>query len=250
METLGTGRAFVEACRRASLRKPVIVLKAGRTAAGARAASSHTGRLAGADRVVSGAFRQHGIQRADEEEHLFDAARVLSGAPSTRGPRVAVVTPGGGYGVLAADLIEAADSWPKLRMAQLAEGTVARIREALPAFASAANPVDITASASDAMNLAAVRAVLEDDGVDMVLCIALFAPPGISDALIAELALVASRSAKPLLFVVQHGAQTDRVLRQFFDGGAIGFPSTSRGVRAARSLWERTLLLGRLGEAP
>lgn len=246
-ETFTDGRAFVEACRKASQRKPVVALKTGRTAAGARAASSHTGRLAGSDALVTGAFRQHGIQRALDEEHLFDAARTLAFAPEPAGPRVAVVTPGGGYGVLAADLIEATDGWPALEMTELSRNTEKRLRDALPAFASAKNPVDITASATDDMFVAALEAVLDDPAVDMVLCIALFAPPGITDALVERIAALERQRDKPLLLVAQRGSQTNEVLRRFFASGAIGFPSTHRGVRAARALWERALLRRRLG---
>jgi acyl-CoA synthetase (NDP forming) len=158
-----------------------------------------------------------------------------------------VVTPGGGYGVLAADLVESPDSWPQLAMADLSAHTEARLETALPAFASARNPVDITASATDDMFLAALEAVLDDPGVDMVLCVALFAPPGITDALVERIAALAREHGKPLVLVAQRGADTNQVLRRFYAEGAIGFPSTFRGVRALRALWERTLLLRRIG---
>jgi acetate---CoA ligase (ADP-forming) len=84
----------------------VVVLKAGRSEAGADAVSSHTGRLAGSDRVVGGAFRQYGVQRVFDDEELCDAAKTLSGLPPASGNRVAILTPAGGYGVMGADHVE------------------------------------------------------------------------------------------------------------------------------------------------
>jgi len=239
MENFSDGRAFLEIAGQVSRKKPVVVLKAGRTAAGAAAASSHTGRLAGSDRVVSGAFRQFCIQRVFDEEQLCDAARVLAGAPLPRGPRVAVISSGGGYGVMAADYIESRRQRTRLQMAHLSPDTEAKLRAIVPGFASVANPVDLTASATDEMTGDTLRIVTADDGVDAVICVALFAPPGISDALVAHTAAVAADVDKPIVVVGQFGPFTDGLLRRFYDNGVIGYPCVARAVRAVRTLVER-----------
>ncbi len=246
-EALPNGRAFLEAAEFVSRRKPVVVLKAGRTPTAAAAASSHTGRLAGSDRVVGGAFRQHGVQRVFDEEQLCDAARVLSMARIPKGNRVAVISPAGGYGVMATDYIEATDNHVPLTMAKLSDNTVERIRQVAPLFASLNNPVDLTASATDDMTVETLRAVVDDPGVDVVMCMALFAPPGITDGLIRRVSALAAEIDKPLVLVAQFGPFTYGHLTRFHDHGVIGYPSVARAVRAVRCLVERAQIVAQHG---
>lgn len=228
----------------------MVALKAGRTPTGAAAARSHTGRLAGSDTVVNGAFRQFGIQRVFDEEQLCDAARVLSVVPPPRGNRVAIVSPAGGYSVMATDEIEATDTLVPLTMAKLSRKTEAAIRAVVPPFASTQNPVDITASATDDMTIASLAAVLEDEGIDIALCIALFGPRGISDRLIRSLAILANDAAKPVVAVIQFGPFTNGHISRLYDHGVVGFPSVARGVRAVRWLVERAQIQERLSAQP
>ncbi len=243
VESLPHGRAFLEAARKVSARKPVVVLKAGRSGAGASAVASHTGRLAGSDRVVSGAFRQYGIQRAFDDEALCDAAKTLSALPLPQGNRVAVLTPAGGYGVMAADHIELYRGPGRLRMSVLAPKTVERIRSVSLPFAACRNPVDLTASANDRMVGEVLDALLADAGVDIVICTAFFAPPALTDAMLDEIADRATASRKPVIVFTQYGPFTDSYLRRFHDRGVVGFPSIGRAVRAARFLVERASIL-------
>jgi acyl-CoA synthetase (NDP forming) len=248
LESFEHGRLFLESARRVAIDKPVLVLKAGRTAAGARAVGSHTGRLAGADAVVSGAFRQYGIQRAVDDEELCDASKCLALLPPAPGHRLAVLTPAGGFGVMCADYVEADQRGIRLSLAQLKPHTVRRLRTASFPFAACDNPVDLTASADDAMFGRCLEILLDDEGVDMVICLALFAPPAISDNLIQEIADRARRNPKPVITVTQYGPFTDLYLRRFHDAGVVGFPSISRAVRAARFLVERARILAALEE--
>lgn len=250
LENISHGRRFLEKARQVTPHKPVIVLKAGRTPSGARAVSSHTGRLAGMDAVVNGAFRQYGIQRVIDDEELCDASKGLAMLPPAQGPRVAVLTPAGGFGVMCADYVEAGQRGVPLSMATLAPQTVRNIREATFPFAACENPVDLTASADDGMFGRSLDALLEDDGVDIVICTAFFAPPAISDGLIQEIANRARRSSKPIITFTQYGPFTDLYLRRFHDVGVVGFPSISRAVRAARFLVERARILAALEEHP
>lgn len=245
VESLERARAFLETAREVARRKPVVMLKAGRTAAGASAVSSHTGRLAGSDRVVDGAFRQFGIQRAADDEALCDAARILSMLPPAPGNRVAILTAAGGYGVIGADYVES-PSRVVLRMATLDPATEARIRDLSFPFASCRNPVDLTAGADDRMFGAALDALLDDEGVDIILCNAFFAPSGISDRLIDEIASRAAENRKPIVVFTQYGPRTSEYARRFYRSRVVAFPSAYRTVRAVRFLVERRTILDAL----
>jgi len=242
VESLPNGHAFLEAARQVAQKKPVVVLKAGRTASAAAAVSSHTGQLAGSDRVVDSAFRQYGIQRASDEEQLCDAARVLSMVQPPQGNKVAIISPGGGYGVMATDEVEAANSATPLAMAELTNKTEAIIGAIVPPYASVKNPVDLSTAATDDITITTLEAVLKDDSVDIVLCMALFAPPGISDGLIRRIGILVSDATKPVIVVSQFGPFSDGHISRLYDYGVIGYPSVARGVRAVRWLVERATI--------
>ena len=239
LENIGHGRQFLEQAGRVAAKKPVVVLKAGRSETGISAVSSHTGKLAGSDRVVSGAFKQYGIQRAFDDEEFCDASKVLSMLSPPTGNRVAVLTAAGGYGVICTDYIETEERRAKLRMARLSETTRNRIREATFEFAACGNPVDITASADDPMFAKSLQALAADDGVDIIICIAFFAPPGITENLIDHIAGIVKSTEKAVLVFTKYGPFTDTCLKNFYYAGVTGFPSIYRTVRAARFLVER-----------
>ena len=247
VESIERGKEFLEKAAVISRRKPVIVLKAGRSAAGQSAVSSHTGKLAGSDRVIDGAFRQHGIIRVVDDEELSDAAKVLSMSELPAGNRVAILTAAGGYGVMCADYIEEKSERASLQMAELSEVTRDRLRETNVGFASSKNPVDITAGADSANYTDNLKILLEDEGVDIVICVAFFAPVGISDDLVGEIAETADRYDKPVLVFSAYGPFTDNYLKRFYNEGVPGFPSISRTVRAARFLVERKNFVENLG---
>jgi len=246
VESIEDGRRFLEEAREVARKKPVVILKAGRTRAGASAVSSHTGRLAGSDKVVSGALHQYGLQRALDDEELCDASKVLSLVKPARGNRVAIITPAGGFGVMCTDYIDSRSNRADLQMAVLAEDTKQRIRDASFSFASCHNPVDLTAGATDEMFLSSLDALMDDAGVDLVICIALFAPPSITENLLVVMAKKIRLAPKPVLVFTQYGPYTDEYLKRFYHAGVAGFPSISRVVRAARFLVERGHLLKKL----
>lgn len=167
IESITSARKFMSAARAAARNKPVIAVKAGRVAEGARAAASHTGALAGVDAVYDAALARAGILRVGTTNELFDAAETLSHARPLRGGGLAIVTNGGGPGVMATDALVAGGG----RLATLAEGTLRELDGLLPATWSRGNPVDIIGDAPAARYVAALRAVLGDPGVDAVLFI-------------------------------------------------------------------------------
>ena len=167
LESFGNPRKFADIARRAGKKKPIVAVKAGRSSAGARAASSHTGALATSDAIVDDLFRQSGVIRTNTLEELFDVAALLANQPLPLGRRVAIVTNAGGPGILASDALEASG----LEIPQLGEETRAQLRAFLPAAASVVNPVDMIASASAAQYAQAMRILLDDPNVDALLVI-------------------------------------------------------------------------------
>jgi acetyl coenzyme A synthetase (ADP forming)-like protein len=171
LESFGNPRKFSQIARRVAREKPIVAVKSGRSAAGARAASSHTGALASSDAVVDALFEQAGVIRTNTLEELFDVAALLARQPVPQGRRVAILTNAGGPGILAADACEAQG----LALPSLSDDTIAELRSFLPAAASVGNPVDMIASATAESYGRALTALLRDDRVDSVLVI--FIPP-------------------------------------------------------------------------
>ncbi len=167
LESFGNPRRFTEIAKRVTRRKPILVVKAGRTAEGARAASSHTGALAGADVTVQALLEHCGVLRADSIQDLFHMARALDRCPLPAGDRVAIVTNAGGPGIMATDACVGLG----LEMAQLSAATRATLSGFLPPEASLTNPVDMISSADAEDYRRAVTAVLDDRQVDMVLVV-------------------------------------------------------------------------------
>jgi len=165
VEMITHPRKFMSAARAAARVKPVIVVKAGRHAEGARAAASHTGALAGADMVYDAAFRRAGMLRVFETAELFAAAETLALAPRISGDRLAILTNGGGMGVMATDrLIDEGG-----RLAELSAATMAALDAVLPATWSHGNPIDIIGDADGPRYAAALTAVMAAPEVDAVL---------------------------------------------------------------------------------
>ncbi|MDQ3212984.1 MAG: GNAT family N-acetyltransferase [Acidobacteriota bacterium] len=191
LESFGNPRKFSEIARRVGRTKPIVAVKAGRSAAGSRAAASHTGALASSDAVVDALFKQAGVIRTDTLEELFDVAALLSHQPVPRGGKVAVLTNAGGPGILAADACEANG----LELPALSDATRAALRSFLPAAASVANPVDMLASAPPGHYERALEAILRDECVDSV--IAIFIPPMVTEPSEVAAAIAAGARGVP-----------------------------------------------------
>lgn len=182
VENFGNPRKFLEIASRVTRTKPIIALKSGRSTAGARAASSHTGALAASDTTVDALLAQAGVLRAASVEELFDITMAFAGTQRLPGSRrVAVVTNAGGPGILAADALDAHG----LELVELMPATVLALTPLFPAEASIRNPLDMIASAKPAAYKAALKALLADEGVDAVVPI--FVPPlGVTQEDVAE----------------------------------------------------------------
>jgi acetyltransferase len=169
VEDIDHGQAFVETARAATTETPIVALKSGRTAAGAAAAASHTGSMAGTEEAYDAAFRQAGVIRAPTVQRAFDDARALVGSSLPETDDVAVVTNGGGPGVLATDAV--GDS--RLSVAEFGAETRETLREALPESVAAQNPLDVVGDADVERFRAALDAVLADEAVGsaVVICV-------------------------------------------------------------------------------
>jgi acetyl-CoA synthetase (ADP-forming) len=166
IEGLKDGRKFMEVSKRVTKKKPVIVLKAGKSESGARAASSHTGSLAGSWKIYEAAFKQSGVIIADTIDDMLSMARAFT-QPLPKGRRVAIMTNAGGPGVLTADAIDRLG----LKLANLEEKTIEELRSFLPPMAAVKNPVDMIASARGGDYYKTAKLLLQDPNVDMLISI-------------------------------------------------------------------------------
>ena len=167
MESIGNARNFLSAAREVALTKPIIVIKAGRTQAAAKAASSHTGSLAGSDDVLDVAFRRCGVLRVNKIAEVFYMAEVLSKQPRPQGPNLTILTNAGGPGVLATDALVQSGG----RLAEISEKTLQKLNQILPAPWSHNNPIDILGDASPERYAKSLQIAAEDPNSDGLLVI-------------------------------------------------------------------------------
>ena len=195
VENINDGQAFLRAAQEATLEKPVIMIKSGTTAAGARAASSHTGAMAGSEDAYQAAFTQSGIIRVRGVEDMFNLALAFSTQPLPQGPNVCVVTNSGGPGILAADAAERST----LTMAPLRGQTVEQLKDFLPRYAALYNPVDIIGDADAARFAKALEVVAADPMVHMVLALLTPTPAVDVEAVAHAVAAQAAACGKPVV---------------------------------------------------
>jgi acetate---CoA ligase (ADP-forming) len=240
LESFGNPRKFARVARRVARTKPIVAMKAGRTAAGARAASSHTAALAGSEAAVDALFQQAGVLRVDTLEELLDFSGLLASQPLPRGRNVGVLTNAGGLGILCADACDAAG----LALPPLADSTVSELLGLLPAEASVSNPVDMLGSAVGSTYQKAIPMLLKDPGLDAL--IVLFVPPVVAGAEeVAEAIARATEQAetvdKPVLACVISAAGTPEGLLSA-PVSAFAYPESAAralGRAADRAEWLR-----------
>ncbi|MGE0151860.1 MAG: GNAT family N-acetyltransferase [Reyranellaceae bacterium] len=227
IEAIRHPRKFMSAARAAARSKPVIVVKAGRSAAAQRAALSHTGALAGSDAVYDAAFRRAGMLRVQDIDELFDAVATLGSGRRILGERLVILSNGGGLGVLATDALDELGG----TLASLAPDTIARLDLVLPAAWPRTNPVDIIGDAPAERYGAALDALLGDPGIDAVL--AINAPTAVASSQDAA-RIVAERAAQAPWPVLTSwvGAQVAAPARRvFIEAGLPTFETPRQAVR-------------------
>ena len=246
METIGNARSFLSAAREVSLTKPVIVIKAGRTAAAAKAAASHTGALTGSDEVLDAAFRRSGVLRVNSIADIFFMSDVLAKQPRPRGKRLAIVTNAGGPGVLATDALVAGGG----ELAELSPETMAAFDEILPPQWSHNNPVDILGDAEPERYAKSLEIAARDPAIDGMLVI--LTPQDMTNPTqIAEkLKPYAKGLGKPVLASWMGGAEVaagEQILNQ---AGIPTFQFPDSAVRAFNYMWRYAYNLKGLYETP
>ena len=228
LEAFGEPERFMPIARRVSRKKPILVVKSGRTARGAKAAISHTGSLAGSEAAVDSLLYQCGVLRVDSMKELFAMASAVQTGKLPNGRRLAIVTNAGGPGILATDAVISKG----LLMADLTSKTTAKLRKLLPPEASVHNPVDLIASADAKRFDEVLKVVRADPGVDMVL--AIFVAPIMIDAesVARVFAKHGKASKKPFLTCLPGKDQDDEAIRVLHHAGVPNyrFPEEAAGV--------------------
>ncbi len=231
LEGIISGDEFVRVAEAVAAIKPVVILKAGTTSAGSKAASSHTGALAGADIAYGAAFKRAGIIRAETFESLFDYAMAFAMQPLPAGDRVAIITNAGGPGIMAADAVEHLG----MQVASLQAGTAASLREKLPAAASVGNPIDVLGDAGADRYAQAVEAAQEDPSVDAIIVIltpqAMTKPAETARALAAK-----ANGKKPLLAAFMGGADVMPGREELVAANLPDYPSPERAAAALKAM--------------
>jgi acetyltransferase len=246
MESIGDARSFLSAAREVSLSKPVIVIKAGRTAAAAKAAASHTGALTGSDEVLDAAFRRTGVLRVKTIDDIFFMSDVLAKQPRPRGNRLCIVTNAGGPGVLATDALVAGGG----ELAELSAETMAAFNSFLPDQWSRNNPVDILGDAEPERYAKSLEVAAKDPGIDGMLVI--LTPQDMTNPTqIAEkLKPYAKGLGKPVLASWMGGAEVaagEQILNQ---AGIPSFAFPDSAVRAFNYMWRYSYNVKGLYETP
>jgi acetyltransferase len=231
IESVKDARKFMSAARAAARTKPVVVIKAGRHAVGAQAALTHTGALAGSDAVYEAALHRAGLLRVVDLDELFDAAEILSHVRSTTGKRLAILTNGGGIGVLATDrLVDFGGD-----LAELSPATRERLEKAMPAIWSHADPVDVAGDAGPQRYAEALEALLADPLNDAILVLnvqtGLASAPDIAQAVADIVKRVRGRTFKPKPVLAVWIGTDDKVLDIFGKAGVPHFDTEGEAIR-------------------
>jgi acetyltransferase len=231
LESIGSGDAFIKAAQQATVRKPVVVFKAGTTDAGVKAASSHTGSLAGADIAYGAAFLRAGVIRAETFEALLDIATAFSMQPLPKGDRVAIITNAGGPGIMAADAVEHAG----MRVGVLENSVATALRAKLPSAASVGNPIDVLGDADPDRYVTALAAAEDDPEIDAIIVI--LTPQAMTQpAETARAIAAAHRGEKPLLVSFMGGSDVMPGRDELVAAGLPDYPSPERAIRALRAM--------------
>lgn len=246
VESIGDARPFLSAAREVALQKPVIIMKAGKTEAATKAATSHTGALAGSDDVFEMAMRQVGILRIGEISQLFDMANFLSKQPMPAGPRLTLVTNAGGAGVMATDALVQNGG----EMAPLRDMTIAQLDNVLPAAWSHGNPVDILGDAKSDRYKKAVEIIARDSNTDGVLVI--LSPQDMTEPELTAKCLIpyAHLPEKPIFASWMGGEKVEKgaLILQKADIPTFPYPDMASALFA--KLWQRNVHMKLLYETP
>jgi len=235
VEDVKDGRKFFETAKEVTKKKPVIALKSGRTKAGARAAASHTGAMAGSDQIYDAVFTQTGVLRAKDMEEFFDTGKALAMQPPARGKNIAILTDAGGPGIMATDECELRG----LVVKRFSDETIHRFEKLkmegkLPKFATNLNPVDVTGSATSEMFEVTAEILFQDFEINGVIVLGLHHTPALQEDFVDRVAKIANRYDKPV--VACDIGETEMALQTRWRFDKLGIPAYSSPEDAARAM--------------
>jgi acyl-CoA synthetase (NDP forming) len=235
VESIDAGREFMEVAKEVTKQKPIVALKLGKTKAGARAALSHTGAIAGSDRIYDAAFKQSGVIRVRDMEEFFDAGKALAFQPPASGNNVAIITDAGGPGIMAVDECQSKG----VNVKKFSDETVRKFEELkkkgkIPAFAINLNPLDLTGSVKSEMFEAGTRIALDDREIYGAIVLGLHHVPGLQEDFVDMIAELAKNYTKPVVACAIGETEMALYIRSRFD--KLRIPAYFSPEDAARSM--------------
>jgi acyl-CoA synthetase (NDP forming) len=235
LEDVKDGREFLNISKKVTAKKPIVVIKSGRSAAGARAAASHTGAIAGSDKIYDAAFEQGGIIRAQDMEEFFDIGKALAMQPPAMGKNIGILTDAGGPGVMTVDECEALG----LTVDRFSEATLKKFQELkdqniILKIAATSNPVDLTGSVTDDMFVMAADLMFQEPNICGIILLGLHHMPGLREVYIDGLVKVAESYTKPIVMCDIGETEMALYTRSRFD--KLGVPSFESPEDAARAM--------------
>ncbi len=232
IEGVKRGKEFIEAAKKATMKKPIVVSKGGMTDEGAKAAHSHTAALAGSHQAYEAVFKQFGFTLADDIQDLLNLAKIFDTQPLPKGRRTAILTNGGGTGVLATDALYKNG----LVLAEMSPNTVTELRKVMPAIVNVRLPLDMAGDADKNRFEAALSALESDPKIDAIMAIALFQTPGADASVAAKLIEYGTKMKKPMVVVSMGGTYTKAQRQVIEKGGVPVYESPGEAAKALAAL--------------
>ncbi len=234
-ESIESGREFMDVAKKVTREKPIVALKSGKTEAGIRAALSHTGAIAGSDRIYDSVFTQVGVHRAKDMEEFFDSGKALAFQPPAAGKNVAIITSAGGPAIMAADECESKG----VHVKRFSDETMAKFENLkktgkIPSFATNLNPLDLTGSATSEMFVEGTKVLLEDPEIHGILVFGLHHAPALQEDFVDRIADLAKNYTKPI--VACDIGETEMALYIRFRFDKQGIPAYFSPEDAARAV--------------
>ncbi len=235
VEDIRDGREFLKIARRVTMRKPVVVIKSGKSSAGARAAASHTGAIAGSDKIYAAAFEQAGVIRARDMEEFFDSGKALAMQPPALGKNIGILTDAGGPGVMTVDELELQGlTVEPMSASSLKKFQKLKDTDVILKIAATSNPVDLTGSVTDDMFEIAADLMFQDEEIDGIIFLGLHHMPGLREKYIDNVVKVSNKYSKPIVMCDIGETEMALYTRSRFD--KLGIPSYSSPEDAARAM--------------